>query len=81
MTEPVQLITRPSSQNQETVDMLKDYLRMAEAGEIIGIAVVGLCPDGAVNHRASSTDRQMTMIGGVSRLLHRMHLNADEGIV
>src|SRR5258708_4150202 len=63
MTEPVHLITRPNFQNQETVDIPEDYLRMAKAGEITAIAVVGLTPAGEGIHQASSTDRQLMLIG------------------
>ena len=77
MTEIHRLVTRRETISKETVAVLEDYLEMAKRGEIVAVAVCGVMPDGAVTHQASSTDHQITLLGGVSRLLHRMQMNAD----
>lgn len=72
------LVTRQNEISKETIGILEDYLEMAKRGEIIAIAVCGVMSDGAVTHQSSSSDNQMTLLGGVGRLLHRMHINADD---
>jgi hypothetical protein len=71
------LVTRKDEISEEAIAILKDYLAMAERGEILAVAVCGAMPNGGVTHQASSTDQQMVLLGGVTRLLHRMNINAD----
>jgi hypothetical protein len=78
VSDVARLVTRSEKISEETVAILEDYLEMAKRGEISAVAVCGLCPDGCVTHQASETDQAMMLIGGVSRLLHRMHMNADK---
>jgi len=78
MNIPIRLVTRAQQHNEDTVAILEDFLRMAKSGEIIAVAVVGLEPSGASQSQSSATDKIVTLIGAVSRLLHRMHINADE---
>lgn len=51
---------------------------MAKRGEITAIAVAAVEPGGTVVHQASASDQQVLLLGAVTRLLHRMQINADE---
>jgi hypothetical protein len=73
-----QLVTRPAAISTEVVTILEDYLQMAKQGEITAIAIAAVELSGAAVHQASSSDHQMQLLGAVTRLLHRMHINADE---
>jgi hypothetical protein len=77
MSEVARLVTRREEISKETVSILEDFLEMAKRGEIVAVAVCAITPDGAATHQASATDHQITLLGGVCRLLHRMHINAD----
>jgi hypothetical protein len=77
MTEIHQLVTRREEISKEAVSILEDYLEMAKRGEIVALAVCAIAPDGAAMHQASSNDNQVTLLGAVGRLLHRMHIVAD----
>ena len=74
---PVALVTRNQKLSQETVDILRDYLAMAERGDIVAVAICALEPNNSAIHQASSCDNQVLLVGAITRLLHRMHLNAD----
>lgn len=73
-----QLVTRPAAISAEVVAVLEDYLQMAKRGEITAIAVAAVEPGGTVVHQASASDQQVLLLGAVTRLLHRMQINADE---
>ncbi len=73
----IKLITRNEKISQEVIGILRDYLGRAERGELIAIAVCALEPDNTAVHQASSCDNQITLLGAVTRLLHRMQVNAD----
>lgn len=77
MTQIHKLVTRQNEISKEAVAILEDYLEMAKCGTINAVAICGVMNDGAVTHQASSTDQQLILLGGVTRLLHRMQLNAD----
>jgi hypothetical protein len=77
MTQIHQLVTRREEISKETVGILEDYLEMAKRGEIIAVAICAIAPDGAATHQASANDHQITLLGAVGRLLHRMNTNAD----
>lgn len=78
MTEVLhQLVTRRAAISAEVVGMLEDYLAQARRGEIVEVALVGIMPDGAIISTASRSEKQVVLIGGVARLMHRMQLNAD----
>lgn len=73
-----QLVTRHEEISREVVSILEDYLEMAKQGEITSVAIAAVLSDGAVMHQASTTDQQPILLGAVTRLLHRMNLNADD---
>jgi hypothetical protein len=68
----VALTTRGSKINAETVEILREYLSLAEAGELQAVAVAGVRPDGSSQTQSSSTDHFQTLIGAVAVLQHRM---------
>jgi hypothetical protein len=74
------LITRPAAISAETVELLESFLQMAKKGEITAVALASVQPDGTGVHEATSSDQQLLLLGSVTRLLHRMHINADEGM-
>lgn len=76
-----QLVTRPQTISAEVVDLLERYLQLAKQGDIVMVAVAAVEPGGAAVHEASASDQHMLLLGAVTRLLHRMHINADEGTV
>jgi len=73
----IKLVTRAETISQETVEILKDYLACAERGELTAVAICALRVDNSAVHQASTTDNQVALLGAVTRLLHRMQLNAD----
>jgi hypothetical protein len=77
MTQIHQLVTRGEKISEETLAILEDYLEMAKRGEIVAVAVCAVCPDGTATHQAGANDYQVTLLGAVSRLLHRMQISAD----
>ncbi len=74
---PLELVTRQQKINQDVVNTLKHYLAMAERGDLICVAIAGVMPDGSGVHEASASDEQVTLLGAVTRLLHRMQINAN----
>jgi ribonuclease PH len=77
MTQIHRLVTRREEISKEAVEILEDYLEMAKRGEIIAVAICAVLSDGGATHQASSTDHQITLLGAVGRLLHRMHVSSD----
>lgn len=75
--ELVALKPRPKMINEESISILKDYLAMAESGELEDIAIAGLCKDGSSISQATTTDRKFQLLGAVSLLMHRLHQNYD----
>lgn len=54
----------------EIVTMLHEYLELAEKGELIALALVGINADGDKVHRdVYAASRQFTLVGGLSNLL------------
>lgn len=70
--KPVVLETPLKRNNEQVVDILREYLAMAEAGEIEAVAIVGLRPDGACSYRWSQSERFATLAGGIAVLQHRL---------
>jgi hypothetical protein len=68
----VSLQTRGNKINAESVQILKDYLALAESGEIQAVAVAAVRADSSSQTQSSSTDHFQTLIGAVAVLQHRM---------
>ena len=73
-----QLVTRPAKISAEAVALLEQFLQMAKQGDITAVAVAAVERDGGAVHEASASDQQMLLLGSVTRLLHRMQINADK---
>lgn len=72
MPEPIVLKTRTVQTNDAAIELLRLYLDLAEKGEIIAVAIVGIEPSGVVNSQASETDHLPSLIGGLTVLQFRM---------
>lgn len=68
----VSLKTFATQSNEETVAILREYLEMAERGEIVVAAVVGIEPNGASRTQCSASDHFQGLLGAISILQHRM---------
>lgn len=68
----VALQTRQQRINAECVAMLRDFLALAEAGDIESVAIAALQPDGTAVTQASDGDHFPAMLGAVAILQHRM---------
>lgn len=61
----------------QTIDVLKDALAKAEAGEFLAVGVVGVKQDGTWD-RFSDDEKQTSLIGGLHCLAYRIHDHADK---
>lgn len=71
-TKIVELKTRPAKQNAETIRLLKQWLAMAETGELQIIAMAGILSDGASQSCASSSDDIQRLLGAIAILNYRI---------
>lgn len=62
----------------EVVDMAKDILARAEAGELVDLCWSGSHPDGSMHSSYTSTQDAPRRLAGVVRLQHRLQLKWDE---
>lgn len=72
MADIVPLTTRPQAINARAVELLRDYLGMAERGEIGAVAIAALCSDGASLTLASETDNYQALVGAIAILQYRV---------
>jgi len=72
LTNLVPLQTRGNRINEQTVDILRRFLELAESGDIQSVAIAAIQPDGASRTESSSTDHFQALIGSVAVLQHRM---------
>lgn len=72
MSNLISLQTRGDKINAESVQILKEYLALAESGEIQAVAVAAVRSDSSSQTQSSSTDHFQTLIGAVAVLQHRM---------
>lgn len=66
--------------HHETVEMLTRLLEQAKSGEIVSGNFCGSAPNGEIITDFTSSENVLLEIAGVSRLLHRMHIRADENM-
>ena len=81
MSEPtlkVVTIDPKASAKAEVVKMAKEILRMAEAGDLVDLSFFGTTPDESIRTGMTATEDQHRRLAACSRLLHRLHLSADE---
>lgn len=58
--------------NEQTLAILRDWLDMAERGEIVSVAIAAIGPDGKSFTAASQAEPLQTLLGAVTILQHRM---------
>ncbi len=66
--------------NPELVDMLEYLLTLAKSGALVSGNFSGSHPNGEIHTNFTDTENALLEIAGVSRLLHRMHIRADENM-
>lgn len=68
----IALETLPARINAEAVAILRDFLALAEKGELTGVAVAATLNTGSSQSQASSSDNFQALLGSVVILQHRM---------
>lgn len=63
---------------ERTVEVLKEAMRKAEAGEFLAVGVVGVKADGTWD-RFTNDEKQTSLIGGLHCLAYRVYDWADKG--
>lgn len=62
------IVPRETLQAHDAISFLKDYLRRAEKGEIVSVAIVGIHQDHRVQYGFSETHRMPQLLGAVHML-------------
>lgn len=57
---------------KEAVEALREWLEMAERGEIVEVAIVGFDQEGAAHSRLALTNDKMRAIGALDILKYKM---------
>jgi hypothetical protein len=71
--ELVKLTPRfPDECDKEMVATLEVWLERAKEGRFSGLALVGVCKDGSVDHETPSRTDHPKLVGGVTILLHNL---------
>lgn len=69
----VKLVSRPEQASNEVVRLLTDALERAKAGEISGVAIAGVCPDGSISTAWSFTDGgKWIALGALENMKYRL---------
>lgn len=63
---------------REVVEMAQLIIKLAEDGKLTDLTWCACRADGGVETGYTPTDDQWRRISAVSRLLHRLHVSADE---
>lgn len=63
---------------QDVIATLERALRQARDGELSSVALAFVHRDGAVSAEWSSLPSRPAMLGSISRLAHKINLDADE---
>jgi hypothetical protein len=67
-----QLTTRQTEVQDSVVELLENALEVAKRGELVGVTVVGVMPDGAAFTASSSSYALPAMIGALVVAQHRL---------
>ena len=78
MSATIRVLDTRAAAKAEVVEEAKRVLAMAERGEIVDLSWSAAKVDGAVLSSFTATEDAHRRIASVSRLLHRLHLLADE---
>lgn len=68
----------PEPAAQDVIATLERALAQARAGELSSVAVAAVYRDGAVGAEWSTLPSRAAMLGSVSRLAHKLNVEADE---
>ena len=66
--------------NQSCVERLEQMLADAKDGTLQDVAACGVLVDGSVMTAISTTEEAVLRLAAASRLLHRLHVNMDDGM-
>lgn len=64
---------------EDVVKNAEDLLRFAKSGELRDLAWCGTSQDEKVITGITSSNNSLLRLSAVSRLLHRLHVNLDDG--
>lgn len=67
----VALPTSKKQANEEAVEILKDFLARAEAGELIEVAIAGVNADNSTQTASSKSDHFHLLTGAIAMLQFR----------
>ena len=81
MTKIKQIETDKTRFTAQSIAYLEELLAMAHAGEITELACVYLKTNGEIGSTWSGTNDMLRLLGGASRLVHRLNLRVDEANV
>lgn len=73
-------IVLPERPSEDVVATCRELLKMAEAGEIVGLAYVTVQPNGrpTTGWGVEGTSNGFILVGAVARLLYTMNQNQDD---
>ena len=77
MSKIVEIKTVKMAANKDVVSLLRDFLELAEKGEISAVAIAALRPNDKARTAASKTTNITALIGSIEIIKHRL-LFADE---
>lgn len=78
MVASIRVLDTKAAAKAQVVEEAKRVLAMAERGEIVDLSWSAAKVDGSVLSSFTATEDAHGRIASVSRLLHRLHLLADE---
>ena len=79
MADVVSLKTFASVTNEQAIAILRDYLAMAERGEIVAVAIAAIEPNGSSRVQSSSSDHFQGMLGALAILQYQMVSGSQNG--
>lgn len=80
MTAPISIVERlPDAKCQQSaLEHLEAALRRVKDGTTVTIGIVEVCSDGATMTHHSHSENINLLLGGISRLAHRLNAYLDE---
>lgn len=76
---PAFTVIDPEPPAQNVIATLERALEQARAGDLSSVALAFVHRDGAVSAEWSALPSRPAMLGSISRLAHKINLDADEG--
>lgn len=78
MAANLSIVDPKAKAKSEVVDMIKDVLAKAEAGDLIDFTYASSCVDGSMLTGFTRTEDGPRRLAAVSRLLHNLHQTYDD---